>query len=60
MFIEREQFRKLLQENEARIYWKSGGAALDAIIHEWRLIEDDSLILKEFNLPHERLYWCRD
>lgn len=58
MFTDRKTFAKLLQDNESRVYWCSG-AALDGVIaHEWRALEDGRLLLKETDMPHERLYWA--
>lgn len=56
MFVDKATFAKLLQDNEARIYWQSGDMP-GAIVHEWRAIDGGALLLKEIDMPHERLFW---
>lgn len=57
MYVDKATFAKLLQENEARIYWQSGDMP-GAIVHEWRALEDGRLLLKEVDMPHDRLFWA--
>lgn len=58
MFVSKKEFARLLQENESRIYWRSGVAPEpNAIVHEWRALDDGRLLLKQIDMPHESLYW---
>ena len=59
MFVSKGEFAKLLQDNERRVYWTLGDVP-GAVVHEWRALEDGRLLLKEVDMPHDRLYWASD
>ena len=58
MFVSKGEFAKLLQDNEGRIYWRSGVAPeADTIVHQWHDLEGGRLLLREIDMPHESIYW---
>lgn len=58
MFVSKGEFAKLLQDNESRIYWRSGAAPDRAIVHQWHALDDGRLLLREIDMPHESIYWA--
>ena len=60
MWVDQKRFSKLLQENETRVYWKSDTAPECHIVHEWRLVEGDRCILREYQRYDGSMYWADD
>lgn len=61
VYVEKAVFAKHLQEYEGEVYWASGlGAPHGVVVHEWRLISNDRLILKELDAADRSLYWIDD
>lgn len=58
MWVDQKRFAKLLQENEGRIYWRSGNMPECCIVHEWLLIGGEICVLREYQRPDGSLYWA--
>lgn len=58
MWVNQSKFAKLLQKNESRVYWKSDRAPECFIVHEWRLIDGDHCLLREYQRVDGSMYWA--
>ena len=60
MWVDKKEFAKLLQDNEPFVYWKSDTAPECYIVHEWRLIDGDRCLLREYQRHDGSLYWANE
>ena len=61
MWVNQGEFAKLLQDNEARIYWQSDTLPGCLFVHVWTLEETGAVILREYQHESGRvLYWVAD
>ena len=56
MFVSREQYAKVLQDNEGRVCWRSSGGP-GVVVHEWREVDSGRLLLREVQGVAGSTYW---